>query len=119
MKFKIFRYTKQKDGETKNYAILALEEDDQYLEGIDISKISKEEVLEMVKIVSEYERDIASMQKEALVEKKEFSEMISDPEYKEINEKYKENMKPFIKKAYRKFLVSNISEYEYNPGNQE
>lgn len=119
MKIEAFRYTKQKDGETKNYVVAVLEKNSEYLEGIDIGKLSGEEMTKVVHLVANHEKRMFELEKLALEEKKEFADMIEEPIYKSESEEYRSKMKPYIEKAYRKFLISNIHEYAGIPGNQE
>jgi hypothetical protein len=57
MKFKNFTYTKKKDNETKNYFVLLLDEseDPNHFGGIDLGKLSEDEVTQVVEIRKKYE----------------------------------------------------------------
>lgn len=119
MRIEAFQYTKQKDGKTKDYLIVVLEKDAFYLEGLDLSKLDTTEIPKIVHLIANHEKRMFHLKSLALKEKKEFSEMIEEPEYKTEIEEYKSEMKPYVQKAYRKFLTSNIHEYTSLSDNQE
>jgi hypothetical protein len=54
MKVKDFDY--KKDNHTKNYSVLVLHEDREYVKGISLKNLSKEEYEELITLQSDYER---------------------------------------------------------------
>jgi hypothetical protein len=73
MKIKEFNY-KKKNGEQRKAEVVVLVDSENYLEGIDFTKLTQDERSEVVRIQAEYE----------------------------------EKIKPFISKAFRKFLKEGI-----------
>jgi hypothetical protein len=57
MKFKNFTYTKKKDGETKSYFVMILDEneDPEHFGGIDLGKLSEDEIKQVIDIRKQYE----------------------------------------------------------------
>ncbi len=74
MKFKNFKYTKKKDGETKDYLILTLNERENDFSGIELNQLEDKEIEQLIDIQKDY--DI--------------------------------KMKPFVEKAFRKYLKGNV-----------
>jgi len=108
MQFSNFDYTK-KNGEKNNYFILKIEEGSKYTEGIVLTKLEDKEVEDLIDKYFKYE-----------VKKKEITKLAEDTgqtfeEYLESNQnikmKYDElyiAIKPYIKKAYRRFLSDKV-----------
>jgi hypothetical protein len=65
MKFKNFTYTKKKDGETKNYLVMILNEDTNHFGGIDLTKLNEKEISEIVEIQKQYEKAIRPFEEKA------------------------------------------------------
>lgn len=57
MKNKKFKYTK-KDGNVDVYDVMILADSPDYLAGIDLKKLSNEEIQEVIKIQEEYEQKL-------------------------------------------------------------
>ncbi|MEM4271180.1 MAG: hypothetical protein QXO70_03755 [Candidatus Pacearchaeota archaeon] len=83
---KQFNYLKSKDKTQKRYTLLMFKEDDNYIEGIDLEKLSEDEIKELITLNKEEIKDLLN----------------------NSSEKLKEKNKKFIKKAYRRFLKKNI-----------
>lgn len=111
MTLKSFRYTKKKDGETKNYLVLILDEDEKHIGGIDLSKLDDDEIKEVVEIQKEIEQQYIRWQKEAEEADIELEALLEDSEASARKEELSSKFEPFVKKAYRKFLVENISQF--------
>jgi len=62
MKIKDFQYSR-KDGVEKNYKLLILNEDKEYLKGISLSSLSKEEEKALMKIIEDYEEKLKPFMK--------------------------------------------------------
>jgi hypothetical protein len=58
MQFKNFNYTKKKDGETKKYLILLLNEGQEHFGGIELSLLEGDEITKVFNIQKEYETAI-------------------------------------------------------------
>lgn len=115
MLVKNFKYQKKKDNEIKNYLVMILEEDDKYYEGLDLSKLGEEEIEEAKNLVVQFEMKDAKWRREANSKKQDIKTYVEeDEEIQKDIDKYKEDLSPYIKKAYRKFLKENIIEDEYN-----
>lgn len=110
MEFKNFKYTKKKDGETKGYLIMVFEDNDQYLEGLDLGKLKEPEIKEAFQVSIEREALEKQLQIEARERGVEYEDYISEPSRQEKLQELKEAMQPFVKQAYRKYLKSNIEE---------
>ena len=67
MKFKNFTYTKKKDGETKNYFVLLLDdnEDGAHFGGLDLGTLTQEEIKQVIEIRKKYEDAIRPFIKES------------------------------------------------------
>lgn len=104
MKIKPFRYTKKKDGETKDYLVLVLEENEKYIEGLDLSKLDEKEITNATSTQIELEALKLQWRQEAKVLGIDYDEYVKDKN----TEWYGEKMSPHFKKAYRKFLKENI-----------
>lgn len=111
MTLKSFRYTKKKDSETKNYLVLVLDEDEKHIGGIDLSKLDDDEIKETVDIQKEIDKQYNEWQKEAEEAGIEIDRLLENNEAKARKEELTVKLEPFIKKAYRKFLVENIHQY--------
>ena len=55
MKIKEFKYTKKSNGEIKEYKLLVLNEGDSHISGIDLNKLTPEEMAQIIKIQQDYE----------------------------------------------------------------
>jgi hypothetical protein len=84
VKIKNFEYKKKKSGEIKKYLLMLLDENESHIGGIDFTKLEQDEIDEVIKIQSEYEKEL----------------------------------KPFIEKAYRKYIKENIID-EHDTANKE
>lgn len=104
MKIKSFKYTKKKDGETKEYLVLVLEEDEKYIGGLDLGKLEQQEITEATSIQIDLEALKAQWSQEAQELGVDYEEYTKDKD----TTWYAEQMKPYFKKAYRKFLVENV-----------
>lgn len=137
---KKFAY-KKKNGEKKNVDLVVLNEDDKYLQGIDLEKLDEEEKEKVRSLVSEYEMNCTNLvrvmaldylenletaKKEVVLEdgKEEYKDKDDDfffgmntvlepieekvHEAVELVQKQDEEIKPFIQKAYRKYIKENI-----------
>lgn len=111
MKVKNFKYTKKKDGQTKVYLVLVLDEDEKHIGGIDLGKLEKDEFESCLKTRTEFEVLENEIMVDALSEHKSFEEYVENDRRKSAILEYEEKMQPYIKKAYRKFLTDNIEEY--------
>lgn len=108
MQFSNFQYTK-KDGETKNYLILKMEDGVKYVEGIVLTKLESKEIEDLVEKYFKYEVKNKEIENVAADQEITVEDFLSD--HREVKEEYDElynNIKPYIKKAYRKFLTQNI-----------
>ena len=65
MTVKHFKYTKKKTGEVKKYTVLVLRDTDNYLGGIDFTKLTQPEMEEVTKIQMEYEKVLQPFVKKA------------------------------------------------------
>lgn len=110
MEFKNFKYTKKKDGETKGYLVLVFEDNDQYLEGLDLGKLEEPEIKEAFQVSIEREALEKQFQIEAEKQGVEYEDYIAEPSRQQKLQQLKEALQPFVKQAYRKYLKSNIEE---------
>lgn len=58
MEFRNFTYTKKKDGETKKYLVMKLDENDKHLGGLDLKELSEYEIEQVIEIQKQYETAI-------------------------------------------------------------
>jgi hypothetical protein len=109
MKFSSFQYTK-KNGEMKNYFILKREKNEEYVEGIVLSNLEDEEIEDLIEKYFKFE--VANKEIELEAQKLNMSVedyLENNPDEKEKSKNNYEDIKPYIKKAYRKFIASNIT----------
>jgi hypothetical protein len=120
MLVKNFKYQKKKDNEIKNYLVMILEEDEKHYEGLDLTKLEDKEIEDAKNLVVQFEMKDAKWRREANNNGQDIKNYIEENEdiQKEIDE-YKENLKPYVKKAYRKYLKENIVEDENNFNTEE
>jgi hypothetical protein len=83
MKITNFIYTKKKDDKTDKYQVLVLHETDEYIEGINLTELEPEVILEIFEIQKEYE--------------------------KKINSFVKNNYRKFLKSNIKSFMDSNVN----------
>jgi hypothetical protein len=107
-----FEYIKKKDGVTKEYIILVMEDNSENIEGIDFSKLNNDEVGQVIKLKHGYDFELNNYQNKALRDGLDFKSFVNNQSYKEMNDYYKEGLKPFIKKSYRKFIKERIKKYK-------
>jgi hypothetical protein len=55
MKIKEFQYYKEKEGMSKNYKVIAIKEDDNYIEGVSLNDLTEEKQNEVMEIVKDFE----------------------------------------------------------------
>lgn len=67
MKFKNFTYTKKKDGETKKYFVLILDDNEAgtHFGGLDLGTLSEDEIKQVIDIRKKYEEAIRPFIKES------------------------------------------------------
>ncbi len=58
MKVKSFSYFKEKENVTKDYTLVVIKEDDNYMEGIDIKTLPEEKQKEVKDIFLEFEKKL-------------------------------------------------------------
>lgn len=107
MKLKSFKYTKKKDNKTKNYFIMLLEESDDHIGGIDFSKLEEDEIKRATDIQKKIEAQHLEWTREAEEQDIKLDTYLESKSSEKA--KLEEELKPYVKKAYRKFLVKNIS----------
>lgn len=113
MKIKEFTYTKQKDEQVKLYTVLMLDppEDKPHLiGGIDLTKLNDDETKELILMHYEYEVRLKNLQLEALKKPLAFESLIESHEYVDVIDAYKTKMQPYIRKAYRVFIKTRITQ---------
>lgn len=109
MKFRNFFYTKKKDGERNSYFLLELESNENYVEGIVLPELEDSEVEDLVK--KAFHREVKYKEWKAEAEKQgvDLEEYLeNNPELNEERDEIEESIKPYIKKAYKKFLADRI-----------
>jgi hypothetical protein len=109
MKFRNFLYTKKKDGEKKSYFLLELEANEEYVEGIVLPELEDSEVEDLVKKAFHREVKYREWNAEAQEEGLDVEDFLA--RHQDLNEErneIEESIQPYIKKAYRKFLVDRI-----------
>jgi len=67
MKFKNFTYTKKKDGETKKYFVLILDDNEEgvHFGGLDLHTLTEDEIKQVIDIRKKYEEAIRPFIKES------------------------------------------------------
>jgi hypothetical protein len=58
MKIKEFQYYKEKEKYSKDYKVIAIKEDDNYIEGISLHDLSEEKQKEVIAIVEDFEKKL-------------------------------------------------------------
>ena len=65
MKFKNFEYTKKKDGETRRYLVMVLEDTGDHFGGIELGLLEDNEIASLLEVQRDYEKAIAPFNKKA------------------------------------------------------
>lgn len=108
MKFSSFNYTK-KNGENNNYFILKTEENEDYVHGIVLNKLETEEIEDLMAKYFKYEVKQKEIEESAKSEGQTIEDYLAaNQDVKEEYDSYYETIKPYIKKAYRKFIADKI-----------
>jgi len=108
MRIDHFSYTKKKDGTTKNYTILILDEDEKYLSGLNIELLELDDMKNITKIISKFEKEKNKLDQK--LESGKIQQTLYDAEMKALSEKRDPDMSEYVKKAYRCFLKENVKE---------
>lgn len=110
MEFKNFSYIKKKDGETKGYLVLVMEDGENHIGGLDVGKLDDEEIKDALSTAIKIET-LERIWRQETKRDLSIEEMLeADPSKKLEIEPLRENLHRYIKKAYRKYLKSNIQD---------
>lgn len=110
MIIKHFKYQRKKDNQTNNYLVLVFKEDNEYINGIDLGELDKNEIEQVVEIKKNFEATESSWIKKAAAANMSVKDYTNGPEVEKEVYEYSTKIKPYMDKGYKKFLKSNIKE---------